>query len=282
MTSKKEQEWLRSYAANRYQGAGEIVDLGCFLGATTISLAEGLALNPRAKQKRIHAFDLFVWMPFYEEWTKERGADGLLIEGNSFLPEFLRRTERWKDYISIHPGDLRQVGWEGGPIELLFVDAMKNPAVATTIAANFFPNLLLRRSYLAHQDFSHAFTPWIHFLTFRLRDHFHFVEDLPQSSLFRLEKEIDPSLLTRDLAPAAVSPEEIEAAFDYSISIVAETKRANVVAAKAMAYLHRGEPSRAHEVMAMSPFGPASLRDELNVVKRLIEQNLAERKSPYD
>jgi hypothetical protein len=30
-----------------------------------------------------------------------------------------------------------------------------------------------------------------------------------------MEKEIDPSLLTRDLAPAAVSPEEIEAAFDY-------------------------------------------------------------------
>jgi hypothetical protein len=280
MTSKKEQEWLRDYAAKRYRGMGEIVDLGCFLGATTISLAEGLALNTRVKKKRIHAFDLFVWSQFYEVWAKERGMETLLTDGGSFLPEFLRRTDKWRDYIVTHEGDLTRMRWQSGPIEFLFVDAMKSPQVATAIASNFFPHLLLRRSYLAHQDFPHAFTPWIHFLTFRLRNHFRFVEDLPQSSLFRLEKELDSSILTSDVAPAAVSPEEIEAAFEYSISIVGDDKKANVIAAKAMAYLNRGEPAHAHDVITTSRYGPASMADEFNAVKKLIEQNLAKRKSP--
>jgi len=53
-----------------------------------------------------------------------------------------------------------------------------------------------------------------------------------------------------------------------------------VIAAKAMTYLNRGEPARAHGVIMTSRYGPASMADEFNAVKRLIEQNLAERKSP--
>ena len=58
MASQGEQHWLRGYAARRYRGTGAIVDLGCFFGATTIALAQGLVLNTKAKQKRIHAYDL--------------------------------------------------------------------------------------------------------------------------------------------------------------------------------------------------------------------------------
>jgi len=225
MTSQREQAWLRSYAAQRYRGIGAIVDLGCFLGATTISLAEGLAFNRKAQLKQIHAYDLFVWEDGYETWAKGREVEGLFTLGGSFLPEFRRRIEKWRDYIVVQQGDLSHAQWNNGPIEFLFIDAMKSPELATTIASVFFPHLILGKSYLAHQDFPHAFTPWIHFLTFRLRNHFRFVEDLPQSSLFRLEKDLDPSILASDLAPPAVSPEEIEATFDYSISIVTTRKR---------------------------------------------------------
>ncbi len=43
MTSRQEQHWFRTYAAQTYRGIGAIVDLGCFFGETTISLAEGTA-----------------------------------------------------------------------------------------------------------------------------------------------------------------------------------------------------------------------------------------------
>jgi Methyltransferase domain len=275
MTSRQEQQWLRTYAARSYSGTGVIVDLGCFLGATTIALAEGLVLNRKAKRKQIHAYDLFTWNERYEAWAKGKEVEGLFTIGGSFLPEFLRRTQKWRDHIVIHEEDLRQARWEHGPIEFLFIDAMKSPEVAAAIASNFFPHLVPAKGYVAHQDFPHCFTPWIHFLTFRLRDYFSFVADLPQSSLFRLEREIEPQALAGDLSPAAVSPAEIEAAFDHSISLVGHDKKANVIAAKAVAYVERGEFTRAHEIVTRSRYGPASRANEFNTVKALIERKLA-------
>ncbi len=275
MTSRPEQRWLRNYAAQRYRGVGAIVDLGCFLGATTIALAEGLVLNRKAKRKQIHAYDLFTWNERYEAWARGKEVEGLFTIGGSFLPEFLRRTQNWSDYIVIHEEDLRHAQWEHGPIEFLFIDAMKSPDVATAIASNFFPHLVPGKSYVAHQDFPHCFASWIHFLTFRLRDYFSFVADLHQSSLFRLEREIDPQALAGDLSPTAVSSAEIEAAFDYSISLVGDDKKANVTAAKAVAYAERGEFTRAHEVVIQSRYGPASRADEFNKVKAMIERKLA-------
>src|SRR6266571_8132393 len=267
MTSRQEQQWLRAYAARSYTGSGAIVDLGCFLGATTIALAEGLELNRKANRKQIHAYDLFTWNKRYEAWARGKEVEGLFTIGGSFLPEFLRRTQNWRDYIVIHEEDLRHARWEHGPIEFLFIDAMKSPEVATAIASNFFLHLVPAKSYVAHQDFPHCFAPWIHFLTFRLRDYFRFVADLPQSSLFRLEREIEPQALAGDLSPAAVSSAEIEAAFDYSISVVRDDKKANVTAAKAIAYAERGELTRAHEIVTQSRYGPASRANEFNKVK---------------
>jgi len=275
MTSRPEQRWLRNYAAQRYRGVGAIVDLGCFLGATTIALAEGLELNRKANRNQIYAYDLFIWNKRYEARARGKEVEGLFTIGGSFLPEFLRRTQNWRDYIVIHEEDLRHARWEHGPIEFLFIDAMKSPEVATAIASNFFLHLVPAKSYVAHQDFPHCFAPWIHFLTFRLRDYFRFVADLHQSSLFRLEREIEPQALVGDLSPAAVSSAEIEAAFDYSISLVGDDKKANVIAAKAVAYAARGEFPRAHEMLTQSRYGPASRADEFNKVKAMIERKLA-------
>jgi hypothetical protein len=275
MTSGQEQRWLRNYAAKRYRGVGAIVDLGCFLGATTIALAEGLVLNRKANGKQIHAYDLFTWNEGYEAWAKGKEVEGLFAIGGSFLPEFRQRTQKWRDYIVIHEEDLRHARWQHGRIEFLFIDAMKSSDVATAIASNFFPHLLPGKSYVAHQDFPHCFAPWIHFLTFRLRDYFSFVADLHQSSLFRLEREIEPQAVAGDLSPAAVSSAEIEAAFDYSISLVGEDKKANVTAAKAVAYAARGDFIRGHEVLTQSRYGPASRADEFNKVKAMIERKLA-------
>jgi hypothetical protein len=275
MTSPQEQRWLRTYAARRYRGTGAIVDLGCFLGATTVALAEGLALNRKAKRKQIHAYDLFIWSKTCEAWARERGMEGSFTAGSSFLPEFLKRTQKWRDYIVVHEQDLREAAWKEGPIEFLFVDAMKSPEVARAIASSFFPHLAPGHSFVAHQDFPHCSTPWIHILAFRLRDYFSFAADLPQSSLFRLESAIAPQALGGDLSPKAVSPAEIEAAFDYSLSIVSKDKKANVIAAKAMAYVARGELGRACEIMTRSRYGPKSRANEFNTIKALIQRKLA-------
>ncbi|HEY6111729.1 MAG TPA: hypothetical protein VIV62_04385 [Chthoniobacterales bacterium] len=275
MTSRREQQWLRKYAARSYRSVGAIVDLGCFLGGTTIALAEGLALNRKAQRQQIHAYDLFTWNEGYEAWAKDTELAGRFRPGESFLPEFLNRTEPWRDYIVVHEEDLRTAKWTGGPIEFLYVDAMKSPRVAAAIVSNFFPYLIPGKSYIAHQDYPHYVTWWVHILAYRLRDYFTFAADLPQSTLFRLKRELDPQLLASDLSPATVAPAEIEGAFDYSLRLVGKEKKANVIAAKANAYIARGEVTRADEILKQSRHGPESIADEFNTVRALIERKLA-------
>src|SRR2546430_16771342 len=65
MTTRIEREFLENYARQTYSGAGEIVDLGSWLGSLTISLLEGLKKNPAAfTAASVHAYDLFAW----EDW----------------------------------------------------------------------------------------------------------------------------------------------------------------------------------------------------------------------
>jgi hypothetical protein len=276
MTSWHEQHWLRTYAARTYQGHGTIVDLGCFLGATTISLAEGLALNPGAKQKQIHAYDLFAWSEGFELWAKDKEIHGHFDVGGSFLPEFIKRTAPWRKYIVVHQEDLTHSHWQNGSIEFLFVDAMKTAATASAIARNFFPHLIPGISYVAHQDFSHCCTPWIHLITFRLREYFSPAADVPASgtTVFRCEKAFSLSATDMNVAFTSCAVEEIEAAFDYSLSLVPDEKKGNIIAAKAMAYRERGDIARARQILAETADGAESLAGELGQIKRLIARDM--------
>ena len=62
MTIPYELAFCESYTRECFSGNGRMVDLGCWFGATTFSLARGLRRNWRARNNRlIEGFDLFVW-----------------------------------------------------------------------------------------------------------------------------------------------------------------------------------------------------------------------------
>lgn len=181
MINAKERAWLRNYAATGYTAAGAMVDLGCFVGSSTIALADGLRNNRKFPNAKVHAYDRFLWDQFLQTWWTKRGFPSPQISGDCFLPEFLRRTSPWKDQIIVHKQDLKFAQWDETPIEFLLIDAMKSPDLAETIARAFFPYLLPGCGFVAHQDFSHFFTSWIHLLQFRLRNCFEVVAAIPKS-----------------------------------------------------------------------------------------------------
>jgi hypothetical protein len=273
MIVAQECDWFRTYAADTYKGAGAIVDLGCFMGSTSICLAQGLSANRAAKTAKIHAYDRFLWEDWMKLWWEAKGLPAPALEGDSFLPEFLKQTLPWKDQIIVHPEDLAVSSWNSGPIEFLLVDCMKSSELAESIARNFFRFLMPGKSYVAHQDFAHSWTSWIHLLQFRLRNSFTVSADVPNSGtvIFSYRKPFSPESVG-DLSMAAVTEEEIEAAFDYSLRLVSDNKKPNVVAAKAMAYLHRGDIDRARKVVEANRWGMASLGQDLERVERLISE----------
>jgi hypothetical protein len=149
---------------------------------------------------------------------------------------------------------------------------MKSPAMASTILRSFFPHLLPGQSYFAQQDFAHCYTPWIHLAAFRLRNYFSVVADVTRSAttVFRCERKLSLADVEMDLSVSSCAATEIEAAFDYSLELVSDDKKPNIVAAKAMAYRERGELGRAREIIAEAKWGPESLSGEFELVKGLL------------
>lgn len=147
--------WLaRDYA----QGAGAVCDLGCFAGGSTARLAAGVADAGRTTS--VHAYDHFL----IQEPQKDRylySAGIAPFRGHDMLPAVRQMLAPWRALVDFHKGDIRETGWPGGPVELLFIDAAKTPQTADVIAGVFMPHLIPGRSVVIHQDYQHWRQPWV-------------------------------------------------------------------------------------------------------------------------
>jgi hypothetical protein len=238
MLSSQELQYLYEYTKTEYSGIGAIVDLGCWLGSSTIAMATGLVENtkPQVKNRQIHAYDIFIW----ESWMDAcGGVDGRDLKtkfkpGDSFFEEYQRQTAPWEKQICAHPGDLLQLGWQGGEIEFLFIDAMKSWELTNSIIYDFFPCLVPDRSIVVQQDFSHYYTYWIHLIMYRFRDYFEVVRDIPHSGsvVFKYIKQIPDEQLKQSYALESFSADEIDNAFSYSASLVTPSESSVILLAK--------------------------------------------------
>ena len=103
-------------------------------------------------------------------------------------------------------GDLSAIGWSGGPIEFLFVDAMKSWTLANSIVHDFYPALIPGSSIVVQQDFGSFYVYWLHLLTYRFREYFVPIYDLPCASsvAFKYVKQIPDVTAGAPLRPVVV------------------------------------------------------------------------------
>ena len=254
MTTPEEQAFLYHYAKHRFDGAGAIVDLGCWLGSSTLPLAAGLAENrhPAAATARVHAYDLFRWEEWMEDSLAGTAEAGTIAPGASFLPLFERRLGAHRGRVEVVAGDLTEIGWQpGGPIAFLFNDAAKSWALANALLRSFYP-ALAPGALLVEQDFAHFFTPWVHLVHWRLREALEPLVHVPFSGsmAFRVLRPLAHPAGLRDLDFADFAAEEVEAAFARSLALVEPPMRPNVWAARVMLEVHRGDRERARALLA--------------------------------
>ncbi|HEV8712087.1 MAG TPA: hypothetical protein VGX03_04575, partial [Candidatus Binatia bacterium] len=88
--------WL---TCEQYTGRGEIIDAGCFLGGSSVALADGLRCNrrlqERQKEKRITSYDLFV-----TDWYAHKYFVPEKQEGEDLSEYFLRNINPYEAYIT--------------------------------------------------------------------------------------------------------------------------------------------------------------------------------------
>jgi hypothetical protein len=248
MVSMDQRRFLLHYARRDFTGAGEIVDLGCWLGSSTVPLVLGLDSNARsaAKGRKVYAYDLFRWDSHMAPFLTGTPFEGRYEEGDDFQDALLYYAAPWRDRIELRPGDLGTLEWSDGPIEFLFVDAMKSLAVANNVIREFFAALTPGVSLVFHHDFAHYYTPWIPLIMHRLRDYLVPVRPVPRAAaLFRSAVPIPADLREHGWSLDDFDDAEVDAAFAWARTIAPPEGASGLAVSRLMLRLHQGDLERA-------------------------------------
>ncbi|MGE4440331.1 MAG: glycosyltransferase [Desulfomicrobium sp.] len=200
-----------------YRSIGALVELGPWLGGSTTALAKGICDNSNIKFKKIYSYDNFIWTAWYDRYNL--GIKKTV--GESFFDIFLENTMQYRDIIDIKHGDVCKIGWNGTPIELIFIDIIKSQDTARCVAHSFFPSLIPGSSIIIHQDYKHYNEFWIHLLMYRLREHFTPIINLPDAPtvVFKHTKILTHYDIKYACDFDTFTTEEIDLAFQYSLDI---------------------------------------------------------------
>jgi hypothetical protein len=251
MVSSDEMAFFSKSAARYFGKEGAIVDLGCWLGSTSIALAQGIRSHGSEadnQNEKVFGFDMFQW----EAWMPAHIPYCLYEPGDSFLPEARRVVrEHGGGVVELIRADLGLYEWTGGPIKILLVDAMKNENLAIQIPRNFFSSLI-PGSLLIHQDFKHYYTSWIHVLQYRLRQYFRFYRSVRWGTVaFEVVAPIPREAVDRSTEFATIPDDETDASFRHSLDLVGPDERANIAAAHVTHYVHLKRKDKAAQIVQL-------------------------------
>ncbi len=217
MLNHSEIQLLYWLSKNTYSSRGALVELGSWLGGSTIAFAKGLCENSNVNFKKLYSYDNFIWTSWYDRYN----LDIKKSVGESFLDVFLENIKQYREIIDVKHGDVCKIGWNGTPIELIFIDIMKSQDTARCVAYNFFPSLIPEISIIVHQDFKHFHEFWIHLMMYRLRSHFTPIINLQNAPtvVFKYIKLLTNADIENACAFNTFTTKEIDLAFQYSLNI---------------------------------------------------------------
>ena len=199
-------------AGRTFEFRGSIVDAGCFVGGTTMSLVQGLLQNPLLDAHRdkldglIRVYDLFEIDDDYILGHLQKNYPRRDFVGQtSFLGVFEDNLGAFSELLDVRPGDVMLAGYndEQG-IEILGVDLCKALPVTDYVVRTFFPRLI-ERALVIQQDFIHQYHPHIHLSMLLLEDCFELDHELRWggSLSYRLKRPITPELIEQRFGHAA-------------------------------------------------------------------------------
>jgi len=125
----REEELYYLYIGAFYQGKGELVEIGPWLGRSTSFICEGLKLNPNFKDKKLHVYDDFVWRPdWMDSYVPDNEKQG---RHTDFQPLFEKYTSAISDKLEVRKqkfsvfdgnDNVPDLVWDGKKIEVIYAD----------------------------------------------------------------------------------------------------------------------------------------------------------------
>ncbi|HEY2177465.1 MAG TPA: hypothetical protein VGH15_02690 [Caulobacteraceae bacterium] len=211
MMSPPERSFLYNLTRERYLGEGVIVDAGTFLGASTMAFGAGIKAGPRAAgitaafARPVKSFEMAVVHKNMLTSLPRHGVTKKLAVGDSFAPFLQRNIAPVRELVALHLGDITERGAVRDPIEILFLDVLKQEAVSEYALAAYFPKLLPGRSIVIQQDYFFDGLPFIRVHQEAFADAFEFIGEIGSSAVFRC---LRPVPVTEVKARLKAAPDE--------------------------------------------------------------------------
>ena len=161
-------ERLLLHWAARTAGPGALVDLGAFLGGSTLALASGA----EATGATVYSHDRFVLSADWERTWLPDGAE--VAVGDSTRPVFDSNVARVRERVVVREGEVETHGWHDGAIAVLFVDITKSWETADYVWRTFLPSVRAG-GLVIQQDLVHWGHPWCAIIMELLSDHFEYL-----------------------------------------------------------------------------------------------------------
>jgi predicted O-methyltransferase YrrM len=155
----REEMHLLAFLSEHTPVDGSIIDLGAFLGGSTISFAYGVE---RAKNnKKIHSYDRWkIDEKMKYSFLYKKGHS--FAAGENAFPIFEKFTKPFHRLIEPHIGDILTQNWnKDNAISILFIDLSKTKVINDHIIKEFFP-ALKSGSIIVQQDFLFFRNPWLY------------------------------------------------------------------------------------------------------------------------
>ena len=146
MISESEKRYLYWLTSTGYSGLGAVVEVGTWLGCSTLHLAAGL--RQAGYNDGLYCYDRYVW-----KQDTQRNDFLRLRDGEDFQPHFERNMQTVFPNVLSTKIDLEDIVWNGGGIEILFLDAPKKLNTISRALSIFGPHLIPNVSLIVLQDY---------------------------------------------------------------------------------------------------------------------------------
>jgi len=216
MLQPEETRYLYWLGASVWMGTGIVLEIGPWLGGSTVCLAAGMHASGRPADGRLHAVDNFLWREFMAA-----RATLPIQPGESFEPYFLKNLSDYEDIVVAHAATLPDETIEGdheatakraaeeaavprldvapgeGPIEILFIDGAKSWRGMSHLLRIVRERVVPGKTLLVCQDYKYWGTYWVPMMMSRLREYVEPVHNVRGATTvaFRLAREIPRAVL---------------------------------------------------------------------------------------
>ena len=228
MISWEEKQYLHWLCSTCWQGNGDIVEIGPWLGGSTVCLAAGMREAGHPADRRLRVFDNFIWrefmssraalplkpgesfQAFFEENVRDY-AELIDTKARALPDEDVEDDQEWSSKHSTErEGVLPLSTSDVEDIEILFIDGAKSWRGIKSLFAVLSARMRPGETLIVCQDFKYWGTYWVPVFLSRLHDHFEAVHNVLSGTTvtFRLLSPLPPTLLEDLENHVAELPEE--------------------------------------------------------------------------